>query len=172
MSSGNQIYSNENEKYYDYPGVTSYTMSGNTPVTNAAIFTHLWYDQPNADAFDDPSSVLITPLEMIIQRNGMYCISGSAGVQSDTVDTDISSEFLFTLTRPGQFNGLTLDANYSRTVSFGGGTYAFSVFSFSACMYFRKGDILTLFIRSNSPDPAENFTVIATSSVLNINKIY
>ena len=172
MSGGNQIYSNESDKYYDYPGITSYTMSANTPITNAAIPSQLWFNLPNNDAYDDPSSILINPLDMIVQRNGMYSITGSIGVISNLADKDMSVEFIFTLTRPGQFNGLTLCAYFNRIVSLGGGNNSFGIFSFSACMFFKKGDVLTLFLRSNSPQNDENFEVQASSSVLNINKIY
>jgi hypothetical protein len=178
----NQVYSNEQRKYYALPGMNLYVMSADSDIAAAAT------DAPNtvpvAGSFpfsssgstieNDTSIGTIGTGTFSIIKEGMYSVNLMVRLvnQADAVTADLDYNAYIELTRTGtDFNGAKLDEVMVRDVAAGSTTVGskYRVFSLKYDGYLKANDVLSFKIYNYCSSITR---ILQSGTQLIINKIY
>jgi hypothetical protein len=165
----NQIFSNERTKYYDYPGLNNYLISGDITNILTAGSVDIAFD---VDNILNDSTIIDNGLSnSVVLRDGMYSFMLVIGVLASSSPTADSLENTLSLllTRAGQFTALTLQVSRSRYIPNGATASASMLVSLSGTFYCKAGDIITYRFQNNGPATC---LITASNTTLTVNKIY
>lgn len=173
MSGSNQVYSNDKNKYYDYPGLNTYLLTADTSsIPPSIIPTYIYFNGFIGPATNDPGCVSVTNTSINIIRDGMYCFALQIAISSLSLgtQTDLTADLYMNLTRPGEFADLIIQRDRQRYVRDGAATIDIHIIPLTICMYLKRNDSIKILI-VNAGLAGENFKVLSSQSLLTINKI-
>ena len=174
----NQVYSNEERKYYALPGMNAYIMSADQIVGTAILSGPNVVPSEGSFLFttvgsivNDNSLITISPTSLQVLKPGMYSINLMIGIESnESPRKDLEMLFKMILSRVGTLNGIDLDFELVRDIDRGADLGADARFhTLKYIGFLDKNDIINFQCFNYATGAVK---LLKSECQLNINKIY
>lgn len=172
----NQVYSSDYAKYYDYPGINTYSLSGDLilPKIVDGESTVVQIDFSVEDHIDDTTCIEIDDNgHLIVLRDGMYSITIILRLQIATNPATVDMEFAIDaeLTRQNDFANMIMTEIITRIPARGddsGGLYRSQ--TLNTIFFLKRNDRIV--INGENLITEQDLTVLSSDSSLLVQKIY